>query len=68
MKMKSLYEEYKNQFMASDTLYCCYCCEPKGSKVGCCHENHFVNFSDFSTEDQQHIIESEIGEAFGEQA
>ena len=68
MKMKSLYEEYKKEFMASDTTYCCYCLVPQGDKYGCCKENHFVTFSDLYPDEQQYIIESELGEAFGEQA
>ena len=65
MKMKSLYEEYKKEFMASDTMYCCYCCEPKGDKIGCCYENHFVTFNDLYPDDQQYVINSEINKVFG---
>jgi hypothetical protein len=63
MKSKSLYEEYKAQFMASSQLYCCYCLEPQTS-YGCCQENHFVEFKDLYEEDQQHIINSEIEMGF----
>ena len=64
MKMKSLFEEYKEQFMKSETEYCCYCLEPKGEKIGCCHENHFVTFADLDEEDQIYLIEEELQEAF----
>lgn len=60
MQVKSLYEEYKKEFIASDRLYCCYCLEPKNDKFVCCHENHFVEFSDLYPEDQQEIINQEI--------
>jgi hypothetical protein len=39
--------------------------EPKDGKVGCCYENHFINFRDFDESDQQHIINSEIEASFG---
>lgn len=64
MQMKSLFEQYKEEFSKSDTEYCCYCLEHRGDKIGCCHENHFVTFSDLYPEDQQYIIESEIEYAF----
>ena len=63
--MKSLYDQFKQEFMASDVEYCCYCMEPKDGKVGCCYENHFINFRDFDESDQQHIINSEIEASFG---
>ena len=64
MKSKSLYEEYKKEFMASGTEYCCYCLEPKDDKYSCCQENHFVEFKDLYEEDQQYIINSEIELSF----
>ena len=65
MKVKSLYEQFKQEFMASNVRYCCYCLEPQEDKIGCCQENHFVTFSDLYPEDQQEIINSEIELAFG---
>jgi hypothetical protein len=65
MKVKSLYEQYKQEFMASDVEYCCYCLEPKEDKISCCQENHFITFRDFDPEDQQYIINTEIELAFG---
>ena len=65
MKVKSLYEQFKQEFMASDIEYCCYCLEPKEDKIGCCHENHFVEFKDLYPEDQQAIINEELELAFG---
>jgi len=61
MKMKTLFEEYMDEFKSNtDTLYCCYCLEPQDGKVGCCRENHFVPFGDLYPEDQQYIIEAEL--------
>ena len=60
MKTKSLYEEYKEEFMKSEREYCYYCLEPKGDKWHCCHENHFGTFSDLYEEDQQEIINNEL--------
>ena len=65
MKVKSLYEQFKQEFMASNVRYCCYCLEPQEDKIGCCQENHFVTFGDLYPEDQQYIINSEIELAFG---
>ena len=33
--------------------YCCYCCEPQGSRFSCCSENHFVEFADLYEEDKE---------------
>ena len=65
MNVKSLYEQYKQEFMSSGVEYCCYCCQPKEDKIGCCQENHFVTFGDLYPEDQQEIINAEIEQAFG---
>lgn len=64
MQMKSLLDQYKEAFSEDNDQYCAYCLEPQGEKIGCCHENHFVGFSDLYPEDQQYIIESEIEYAF----
>ena len=58
--MKSLFEQYREQF--SDILYCCYCIEPKGDKWHCCQENHFIEFKDLDIEDQKAIINEELDE------
>jgi hypothetical protein len=58
--MKSLFEQYREQF--SDILYCCYCIEPKGDKWHCCQENHFIEFKDLDIEDQKAIIDEELDE------
>ena len=65
MKVKSLYEQFKQEFMASSVEYCCYCCQPREEKIGCCHENHFVEFKDLYPEDQQAIINEELELVFG---
>lgn len=58
--MKSLYEQYKEEFMSSSTEYCFYCMKPKEGKYSCCHENHFGTFSDFDERDQQEMINNEL--------
>lgn len=63
MKVKSLFQEYKEEFMASSQEYCCYCCEPRTGN-SCCQENHFVEFKDLYEEDQIAIIENELQMAF----
>lgn len=65
MKVKSLFEQFKQEFMTSDIEYCCYCLEPKEDKIGCCQENHFVTFRDLYPEDQKEIINAEIEASFG---
>jgi hypothetical protein len=60
--MKSLFEQYREQF--SDIEYCCYCLEPKGEKWHCCQENHFIEFKDLDIEDQKFIIDSELDDNF----
>lgn len=65
MKVKSLYEQFKQEFMSSSELYCCYCTQPHEGKIGCCQENHFVPFSDLYEEDQRDIINNEIEQSFG---
>lgn len=64
MKMKSLFEQYMEEFSNSSTEYCFYCCTPRGDKIGCCHENHFGEFKDFEREDQVFIIENELQMVF----
>jgi hypothetical protein len=56
--MKSLFEQYQEEFHGID--YCCYCLEQKGNKWQCCHENHFVPFQDLDIQDQKEVIEGEI--------
>jgi hypothetical protein len=56
--MKSLFEQYREQF--ADIPYCCYCLEPQGEKWHCCQENHFIEFKDLDIEDQKFIIDSEL--------
>jgi hypothetical protein len=65
MKVKSLFEQYKQEFMQSSVTYCCYCCQPQEGKIGCCQENHFVEFRDLYPEDQQAIISEELELVFG---
>jgi hypothetical protein len=39
----------------ASTEFCCYCCEPKGDKLTCCQENHFIPLSDFDQATQMEI-------------
>lgn len=39
--------------------YCCYCLEPKGDKISCCGELHFLPFCELDMDTQREIIESE---------
>jgi len=65
MKVKSLYEEFRKEYLDSDTLYCCYCTEIQ-TGYSCCQENHFVRFVDLYPEDQQAIIDNEYDNAFNQ--
>jgi hypothetical protein len=66
MKVKSAFELFQKEFLLSDTLYCCYCLEPKEEKFGCCQENHFIEFKYLNYIEQKHIINEELELAFGE--
>lgn len=50
-ELQAIYEEQ------ADVSYCCYCLEPQGGKIGCCWENHFIEFKDLYPEDQQQIAQ-----------
>lgn len=56
-EMKTFYQQAAEEL--SDVEYCCYCCEPKGDKISCCHEVHFLEFKDLDEDAQRDIIESE---------
>lgn len=60
MKIKKQSQAIREELMASRTLYCCYCLEPKRAKFACCQENHFVTFSDLYPEDQDAMIQDQI--------
>jgi hypothetical protein len=55
MKMKdelqAIYEDEKNVY------YCCYCLQPQNGKIGCCQENHFVEFKYLFPNDQKQIAQ-----------
>lgn len=48
----------------ANTEFCCYCCDPKGDKLSCCQENHFIPLSDFDQATQMEIAQ-EILDAEG---
>ena len=62
MKMKDFKSEIHKELMHSDTLYCVYCIEPKGDKIVCCEEYHFVNFSNLYPQDQDILIQEQLEE------
>ena len=61
-KMKEFTQQMREEFMASDEQYCCYCGEAKHGKHVCCGENHFVPFSDLYEDMQDAIIQEELNE------
>lgn len=36
--------------------YCCYCVEKRDGKIGCCGENHWIEFRDLDDDTQLEII------------
>jgi len=50
-ELQAIYEDESNVY------YCCYCLQPQADKIGCCYENHFVEFKDLYPEDQQEIAQ-----------
>jgi hypothetical protein len=48
----------REELMADDTQYCCYC---GGEKVRfqCCGENHFHTFAQMSAEEQDEFLDNE---------
>ena len=49
----------REELMADDTQYCCYC---GGEKVRfqCCGENHFQTFAQMSADEQDEFLEVEL--------
>ena len=39
--------------------YCCYCFTPRAGKIGCCSENHWVEYKDLDDDTQQRIAQEE---------
>jgi hypothetical protein len=50
-ELQALYEYESNVY------YCCYCLQPQGEKIGCCHENHFVEFKYLDNDCRQEIAQ-----------
>lgn len=48
--IQSVMEEQKN------VQYCCYCVERRGDKIGCCGENHWIQFRDLDDDTQLEIV------------
>ena len=48
----------REELLADDTQYCCYCgCEK--ARFQCCGENHFQTFSQMSAEEQDEFFDNE---------
>lgn len=55
--MKDFLETAKEEFKGIQ--YCPYCMEPRGNKMSCCSEVHFVDFEDLDDDTQRNIIQEE---------
>ena len=64
-------EEYMKDFLIQakedlhGVLFCPYCMEPKGNKLSCCEEVHFIEFQDFDDDTQTQIVQDEYDLAYG---
>ena len=58
-KLKQFAQEMREEFIASDQEYCCYCGNEK-EEGPCCGENHFVTFADLFEDVQNVILDAEI--------
>jgi len=50
-ELQAIYEDESNVY------YCCYCLQPQNGKIGCCQENHFVEFKYLFPNDQKQIAQ-----------
>ena len=50
-ELEDIYEDLWNVY------FCCYCLEPQGEKIVCCHENHFVEFKYLDADCRQEIAQ-----------
>ena len=51
--------ELHDFYMTDDTEYCCYCSESRGSRLSCCHENHFQTYAEMGKEDKADFLDAE---------
>jgi hypothetical protein len=49
----------REELMAEDTEYCCYCGSEK-VKFHCCGENHFQTFAQMAKDEQDEFLEAEL--------
>jgi hypothetical protein len=61
--MKTFLEEAKENLIG--VFYCPYCMEPKGHKLSCCKETHFLEFQDFDDATQTKIVQEEYDLIYG---
>ena len=55
--MKSWVEQYLDE--QADVEYCPYCMNERGNKMSCCHEVHFIKFSELELHEQMEIAHQE---------
>lgn len=56
--MSKTRDQVRQEFLADDTAYCCYCGAQQVS-FGCCGENHFETFSQMSQQGQEDFLDME---------
>ena len=58
-RLKDFTEQLREEFVASQQEYCCYCGDEK-TDSSCCGEHHFEPFVNLSEDIQQIILDAEI--------
>jgi hypothetical protein len=53
--------ELHSEFMDSAQEYCAYCLQPRAEKWSCCKEAHWVQYSEMPKDDQETLIDEEVG-------
>ena len=66
MKLKSLYEQYVEEFSASDEKYCAYCLVINGGNGCDCGQHAWRHFSELDENSQKQIINEKLSIPFGE--
>jgi len=49
----------REELMADDTQYCCYCGGEVNARFQCCGENHFHTFAQMSAEEKDEFLDNE---------
>lgn len=60
-KRRDFRGEIESEFMKSAHEYCAYCLKPRADQLSCCEENHWMKFSELPKDDQDTLIDKEIG-------